>query len=435
MIVQRVQATLHQGQGCRWNFYDRLSLWPYDRSLRWTSHSSHWSSQVSRRSQGKLWFRRTNPEYRLTPYVVRRTPLPTSSVTLPTSLCNVSTVSHSPTTTKWRSTRSSSKKLRNGIIVESERLALSSPSLDIVICANLFFTQQDQELFFFHDLSPGSAFWLPHGTRIYNTLVEFMRVSLLSTRNHNYLEADLDSSRSRSTVAATTRKSSLPTCSTRNSGKLLVTGKTTPKTCSNSMSKRRPSLSNPWIALPTLSSSLRGIDRTENCRSGWPISVFCIGTKLVVLWVDWRGSEGFNKMMLIISVCLSRFVNLHSNFGSLCLRYWSSNCNLPQIEEEMDVCFAFLNEVYGAFGFEFALKLSTRPEKFLGEIETWDKAEAVSKDPSYTAVWDRADSAAWISDAFTRSRQVRSRQMGGRSWRRSFLRTQNRHHHLRRPQA
>lgn len=26
-------------------------------------------------------------------------------------------------------------------------------------------------------MSPGSAFWLPHGTRIYNTLVEFMRVS------------------------------------------------------------------------------------------------------------------------------------------------------------------------------------------------------------------------------------------------------------------
>jgi threonyl-tRNA synthetase len=44
----------------------------------------------------------------------------------------------------------------------------------------------------------------------------------------------------------------------------------------------------------------------------------------------------------------------------------------------MDVCFAFLNEVYGAFGFDFQLKLSTRPEKFLGEIETWDKAEAVS---------------------------------------------------------
>ena len=35
---------------------------------------------------------------------------------------------------------------------------------------------QEQELFFFNDLSPGSAFWLPHGTRIYNTLVELLRV-------------------------------------------------------------------------------------------------------------------------------------------------------------------------------------------------------------------------------------------------------------------
>jgi threonyl-tRNA synthetase len=35
---------------------------------------------------------------------------------------------------------------------------------------------QEQELFFFNDLSPGSAFWLPHGTRIYNALVELLRV-------------------------------------------------------------------------------------------------------------------------------------------------------------------------------------------------------------------------------------------------------------------
>ena len=34
---------------------------------------------------------------------------------------------------------------------------------------------KDQELFFFHDLSPGSCFWLPHGTRIYNTLMDFIR--------------------------------------------------------------------------------------------------------------------------------------------------------------------------------------------------------------------------------------------------------------------
>lgn len=33
-----------------------------------------------------------------------------------------------------------------------------------------------QELFFFHELSPGSCFWLPHGTRIYNTLMDFLKV-------------------------------------------------------------------------------------------------------------------------------------------------------------------------------------------------------------------------------------------------------------------
>eukprot|EP00611_Tribonema_gayanum_P010835 TRINITY_DN20953_c0_g1_i1.p1 TRINITY_DN20953_c0_g1~~TRINITY_DN20953_c0_g1_i1.p1 ORF type:complete len:780 (+),score=275.37 TRINITY_DN20953_c0_g1_i1:107-2446(+) len=34
---------------------------------------------------------------------------------------------------------------------------------------------QQQELFFFHPLSPGSAFFLPHGTRIYNRLMDFIR--------------------------------------------------------------------------------------------------------------------------------------------------------------------------------------------------------------------------------------------------------------------
>ena len=29
-----------------------------------------------------------------------------------------------------------------------------------------------QELFFFDRMSPGSCFFMPHGTRIYNTLVE-----------------------------------------------------------------------------------------------------------------------------------------------------------------------------------------------------------------------------------------------------------------------
>jgi threonyl-tRNA synthetase len=38
--------------------------------------------------------------------------------------------------------------------------------------------------------------------------------------------------------------------------------------------------------------------------------------------------------------------------------------------------FDFLREVYGKFGFTFKLKLSTRPEGYLGTLETWNKAEA-----------------------------------------------------------
>lgn len=41
--------------------------------------------------------------------------------------------------------------------------------------SNIFL--QDQELFFFHELSPGSCFFLPKGAYIYNTLIEFIRVS------------------------------------------------------------------------------------------------------------------------------------------------------------------------------------------------------------------------------------------------------------------
>jgi threonyl-tRNA synthetase len=38
-----------------------------------------------------------------------------------------------------------------------------------------------------------------------------------------------------------------------------------------------------------------------------------------------------------------------------------------------------MQHTYGLFGFEFFLELSTRPEKYLGSIETWNAAEAVCR--------------------------------------------------------
>ena len=44
----------------------------------------------------------------------------------------------------------------------------------------------------------------------------------------------------------------------------------------------------------------------------------------------------------------------------------------------MQGCLDFLQYVYGTFGFSFNLKLSTRPEKYLGDIQVWNEAEEVS---------------------------------------------------------
>lgn len=49
-----------------------------------------------------------------------------------------------------------------------------------------------------------------------------------------------------------------------------------------------------------------------------------------------------------------------------------------QIESEMKGCLDFLRCVYDVFGFSFQLHLSTRPEKYLGDIAVWNQAEKVN---------------------------------------------------------
>jgi threonyl-tRNA synthetase len=47
-----------------------------------------------------------------------------------------------------------------------------------------------------------------------------------------------------------------------------------------------------------------------------------------------------------------------------------------QIAEEVERLLGLVQRVYGDFGLRYAVKLATRPEKFLGSVETWDHAEA-----------------------------------------------------------
>lgn len=47
-----------------------------------------------------------------------------------------------------------------------------------------------------------------------------------------------------------------------------------------------------------------------------------------------------------------------------------------QIEEEYERLFALADKFYKLFGLSYTMKLSTRPDDFIGDIATWDRAEA-----------------------------------------------------------
>jgi len=51
-------------------------------------------------------------------------------------------------------------------------------------------------------------------------------------------------------------------------------------------------------------------------------------------------------------------------------------CRSDQVMQEVSGFLKMMGEVYGIFGLDYEMALSTRPESYLGEIETWNKAEA-----------------------------------------------------------
>lgn len=50
-------------------------------------------------------------------------------------------------------------------------------------------------------------------------------------------------------------------------------------------------------------------------------------------------------------------------------------CRVEQIQQEIRSSLDFLAKVYGRFGFTWELTLSTRPEKYIGDLKIWEEAE------------------------------------------------------------
>ncbi|XP_006875437.1 PREDICTED: threonine--tRNA ligase, cytoplasmic-like isoform X1 [Chrysochloris asiatica] len=189
---------------------------------------------------------------------------------------------------------------------------------------------RDQELYFFHELSPGSCFFLPKGAYIYNTLIEFIRSEYRKRGFQEVVTPNIYNSR------------------------LWVT-------------------SGHW---QHYSENMFSFEVEKELFALKPMN--CPGHCLMF---DHR-PRSWRELPLR----LADFGVLHRNELSGALtgltrvrRFQQDDahifCAMEQIEDEIKGCLDFLRTVYGVFGFSFKLNLSTRPEKFLGDIEVWNQAE------------------------------------------------------------
>ena len=213
-----------------------------------------------------------------------------------------------------------------------------------------------QSLFFFHELSPGSAFLLPHGARIFNRLSELLRGEY---RRRGYEEV---------ATPLLYKKELWAT-----SGHLEAYAE-------NMFSVRGGGLND--------SGSGGCADHTHaalsTAGSGGEDEVFglkpmnCPGHCLIFA----HRAVTYRDLPLRIA----DFSTLHRNeasgaLGGLTrLRRFSQDdahifCTEEQIESEVLGCLDFVAAVYRLFGFSFRAVLATRPEKFVGDIATWVRAE------------------------------------------------------------
>ena len=189
---------------------------------------------------------------------------------------------------------------------------------------------RDQQLFFFHDLSPGSCFFLPHGTRIYNKLVEFIRGEY---RNRGFSEV------------------------------------ISPNVYNVNLWK----ISGHW---ENYQENMFAFELEKEKFALKPMN--CPGHCLMFAHRERSYRE--------LPIRFADFGVLHRNelsgalHGLTRVRRFQQDdahifCRADQVSEEIRSCIEFLENIYSIFGFSFTMKLSTRPERFLGEIAVWDEAE------------------------------------------------------------
>lgn len=190
---------------------------------------------------------------------------------------------------------------------------------------------REQDLFFFHEMSPGSCFWLPHGTRIYNTLVKMMREQYQIRGYQEVITPNMYNAKLWETSGHWANyKENMFTFDVEKETYGLKP-MNCPGHCLMFKSRERSYRELPWrvadfgvIHRNEYSGALSGLTRVRRFQQD-DAHIFC---------------------------------------------------TQEQIGDEITGIFDFLKHVYGIFGFDFKMELSTRPEKYVGDIETWNGAES-----------------------------------------------------------
>jgi threonyl-tRNA synthetase len=192
---------------------------------------------------------------------------------------------------------------------------------------------KQQDLFVLFPESPGSPFFLPHGTRIFNRLLTLLRKEY---KKRNYLEV------------------------------------ITPQIYNKSLWETSGHWENYKEDMHLLCDGESGL-KPMNC----PAHCLIFGSKL----------RSYKELPLKYADFspLHRNENTGSLTGLTRVRRFHQDdshifCTIDQIQKEIEDCIQFLKYVYDLVGFQLNFYISTRPDKYMGSIEHWDQAESSLKE-------------------------------------------------------
>lgn len=190
---------------------------------------------------------------------------------------------------------------------------------------------RQQQLFHFNEVSPGSAFWLPHGARIFNALINFQKKQYWKRGFEEVMSPNIYSS------------------------KLWMVSGHWDKYSENMFK----------TVCEKEDYALKPMNCPGHCMmfASQPHSY----RELPIRYADF-GVLHRNELSGALTG-LTRVRRFQQDDAHIF-------CRMDQVTDEISGALNFLSDVYGTLGFKFHLCHSTRPENKLGSEEIWDKAES-----------------------------------------------------------